>query len=83
MKTRKVSLKRQIVIPSDRRKKYGLGPNSTIKITEIDGHIAIIPMPKDPVKAARGMLRGGMTAARHMAEIRREEKEIEKTKERK
>jgi len=83
MKTAKVSNKGQIVIPSDLRKKYGIESNSTIKITEIDGYIAIIPIPRDPIKAARGMLRGDMTAAQHMSEIRKEEWEIERNKERK
>ncbi|KJS10353.1 MAG: hypothetical protein VR67_18830 [Peptococcaceae bacterium BRH_c8a] len=77
MKTGNVSHKGQIVIPVEIRKKYGLEPNSTIRITEIDGYIAIMPMPKDPIKAARGMLRGDMTAARHMSEIRKEEWEME------
>lgn len=83
MKTAKVSHKGQIVIPADLRRKYGLEPNSTIKIIEIDGYIAIMPIPKDPIKTARGMLRGGMTAAQHMSEIRKEEYEIERNKERK
>ncbi|MTI84216.1 MAG: AbrB/MazE/SpoVT family DNA-binding domain-containing protein [Firmicutes bacterium] len=83
MKTSKVSHKGQIVIPADLRKKYGIESNSTIKITEIDGYIAIVPIPKDPITAARGMLSGNMTAAQHMAEIRKEEWEIERDKERK
>jgi len=80
MDVNKISSKGQIVIPIALREKYGLKFNSLVRITEIDGHIAVIPIPKDPIKAARGMLRGGKTAARHMADIRAEEREIESKK---
>ncbi|MCL6612574.1 MAG: AbrB/MazE/SpoVT family DNA-binding domain-containing protein [Peptococcaceae bacterium] len=72
----KVSSKGQIVIPAHLRAKYGIKANSVVKVTEMDGHIAVVPIPEDPIKAARGMLRGGRPAARHMTEIRQEEREI-------
>lgn len=80
MDTNKISSKGQIVIPVALREKYGLKANSLIRVLEVDGHIAVIPIPEDPIKTARGMLRGGQSAARHMAEIRAEEQEIEKKK---
>ncbi|MDF9408040.1 MAG: hypothetical protein A4E52_02293 [Pelotomaculum sp. PtaB.Bin013] len=80
MEINKISSKGQIVIPITLREKYGLKPNSLARITEIDGHIAIIPIPKDPIGSARGMLHGGETAAQHMKEIRAEELEIERKK---
>lgn len=76
----KISSKGQIVIPAALREKYGLKANSLIRVMEMDGHIAVIPIPEDPIKAARGMLRGGLPAGRHMAEIRAEEQEIESKK---
>jgi AbrB family looped-hinge helix DNA binding protein len=80
MNVSKISSKGQIVIPVALRKKYGLKSNSLVRITEIDGHLAVIPIPEDPIKAARGMLRGGLAAARHMAELRAEERKIEDKK---
>lgn len=80
MDINKVSSKGQIVIPVALRQKYGLKSNSLVRITEIEGHIAIIPIPEDPIKAARGMLRGGKTAIQHMKEIREEERELESKK---
>lgn len=80
MDVNKISSKGQIVIPIALREKYGLKSNSLVRITEIDGHIAVIPIPKDPIKAARGMLRGCKTAVQHMAVIRSEEREIESKK---
>lgn len=80
MDVNKISSKGQIVIPVALREKYGLKANSSIRVLEIDGHIAVIPIPEDPIKAAKGMLRGGQAAARHMADIRAEEQEIERKK---
>ncbi|ABO50935.1 transcriptional regulator, AbrB family [Desulforamulus reducens MI-1] len=57
MSINKMSYKGQVVIPKQLREKYGLKPEQNIKITEIDGHIAIIPLLDDPIKDTRGILK--------------------------
>ena len=57
MSINKMSFKGQIVIPKQLRDKFGLKPECNIKVTEIDGHIAIIPIFNDPIKDTRGVLK--------------------------
>lgn len=57
MSIKKMSYKGQVVIPKHLRDKYGLKPDQKIRITEIDGHIAIIPLLDDPIKDTRGILK--------------------------
>ncbi len=57
MSINKISYKGQIVIPKQLRDKYGLKPEQNVRITEIDGHIAIIPLFEDPIKDTRGILK--------------------------
>jgi AbrB family looped-hinge helix DNA binding protein len=73
----KVSQKGQIVIPSPLRKKYGIHPQSEVLITEMNGKIVIIPMLKDPVKEARGLLKGGRSLTKALLAERRKERERE------
>jgi len=51
-----VTQKGQLVIPKELREKHGIRPNSEVIVTEIDGHIAILPAI-DPLRQGRGMLR--------------------------
>jgi AbrB family looped-hinge helix DNA binding protein len=73
----KVSQKGQIVIPSPLRKKYGIHPQSEVLITEMNGKIVIIPMLKDPVKEARGLLKDGRSLTKALLAERRKERERE------
>jgi AbrB family looped-hinge helix DNA binding protein len=73
----KVSQKGQIVIPSPLRKKYGIHPQSKVLITEMNGKIVILPTLKDPVKEARGLLKGGRSLTKALLEERRKERERE------
>ena len=50
-----VTLKGQLVIPKELREKHGIEPNSQVIVTEIGGHIAILPAI-DPIRQGRGML---------------------------
>jgi len=54
----KVSSKGQIVIPREFRKELGIKAGQKIAIEEVDGVLFIIPIPKDPVKAMRGLSKG-------------------------
>lgn len=57
MSINKMSYKGQIVIPKELRDKYGLKPESGVIVTELDGHIALIPILDDPVKDTKGILK--------------------------
>lgn len=85
MNINKISYKGQIVIPKLLREKYGLKPESMVRITEIDGHIAIIPLFDDPIKDTRGILKKKhpdktITADDIIKEYREEEKMLESRK---
>jgi len=54
----KVTSKGQIVIPKRLRKKYNISLATKIRWIERDEGILMIPETEDPVKAARGMLKG-------------------------
>ena len=73
----KVSLKGQIVIPKALREKYGIKPESRVLIAEINGRIAIVPLLENPVKEARGILKGGRSLTRTLLAERRAERERE------
>ncbi|MEW6064818.1 AbrB family transcriptional regulator [Desulforamulus profundi] len=86
MSINKMSHKGQVVIPKHLRDKYGLKPEQNIRITEIDGHIAIIPLFDDPIKDTRGILKKThpkitFSADELIKEYREEEKSLESHRE--
>ncbi|SFR17490.1 AbrB/MazE/SpoVT family DNA-binding domain-containing protein [Desulfoscipio geothermicus] len=86
MSINKMSYKGQIVIPKQLREKYGLKPECSVRITEIDGHIAIIPLLDDPIKDTRGILKKKypektVTTDEMIKEYRKEEKMLESRRE--
>ena len=80
MITSKVSTKGSIVIPLNIRKKYGIEPGMQMSITESNGTIRIVPIPKEPIKALRGCLNSSKTALEMKQEMREEELAFEKKK---
>ena len=54
----KISNKGSVVIPAEMRKKYNLTPGTEVVIVDYGGVLAIVPLPKDPIKAGRGLLKG-------------------------
>lgn len=54
----KTSSKGQVVIPVEIRKKLGIKPGQMVKLTLIDGKAVIAPLPEDPIKALRGIMKG-------------------------
>jgi AbrB family looped-hinge helix DNA binding protein len=73
----KVSPKGQIVIPKALREKYGIKPEGRVLIAEINGRIGIVPLLEDPVKEARGALKGGRSLTRALLTERQAERERE------
>jgi len=75
----KTSSKGQIVIPAEIRKKLGIKPGQKVAFTLVEDKALIEPLPEDPIKALRGILKGkpSMTKAllnERKKEIEREEK---------
>jgi len=50
------SLKGQLIIPIKLRKKLGIIPGKPVQIIEQENCLIIRPIPKDPIKAAKGIL---------------------------
>lgn len=79
METARTSSKGQIVIPKGIRDKVGLKPGTLVEIRYAKGHIEIVPLPKDPIKALRGALKGqkslaGQLINEHRLEVKKDAK---------
>ena len=75
-----VSSKGSIVIPHEFRQKYGIRPASHVEVLDIGGRVMILPIPKDPIHAARGLLTFKESVRRVLRESRRVERRKEKKK---
>ena len=53
-----VSSKGQIVVPKVFRDGLGIKEGQKVVVEEVDGAIIIIPVPKDPIKALKGLAKG-------------------------
>jgi AbrB family looped-hinge helix DNA binding protein len=58
----KTTVKGQIVIPSELRKKYHISKGTRIKIMDRDGEIVIKPLMTNPVEEAKGIFKEGRSA---------------------
>lgn len=54
----KISAKGWVVIPTELREKYNLQPGSRVRMVDYGGVVSLIPLLKDPIKQAIGMLKG-------------------------
>jgi len=72
----KVTSKGQVVIPKGLRDKYVIVPATKIRWVPIEEGILMVPESADPIRAARGMLRGS-----GILKAYRKEKEREKQRE--
>ncbi|MDY6990791.1 MAG: AbrB/MazE/SpoVT family DNA-binding domain-containing protein [Thermodesulfobacteriota bacterium] len=77
----KTSSKGQIVIPAEIRKKLGIKPGQKVAFRLVEDKAVIEPLPEDPIKALRGIIKGkpSMTKAllkERKEEVKREEKII-------
>jgi AbrB family looped-hinge helix DNA binding protein len=70
----KATMKGQVVIPSELRKKYNIKKGSRVSIYEGEGNIIIIkPLPDDPIAASKGMLKGKTSIIKALTRDREEE----------
>ncbi|MEW5949998.1 MAG: AbrB/MazE/SpoVT family DNA-binding domain-containing protein [Thermodesulfobacteriota bacterium] len=77
----KTSAKGQIVIPAAIRKKLKIKPGQKVNLTLVEDKAVITPLPEDPIKSLKGILKGkpSMTKALledRKKEVKREEKDI-------
>ena len=70
-----VSHRWQTVIPAAIRRRYGIQANSKIEIIDTGKEIVLVPLPRDPFKSSRGMLRG--MGAADLIRMRRAERRRE------
>ncbi len=54
----RISIKGQIVIPAELRRKYGLEPGTTIRIVEADDGLLLKPVTERTVRSLEGILKG-------------------------
>ncbi len=80
----KVTSKGQVVIPKQLRQKYAIIPSTAIRWVEKNNGILLIPESSNPIKAARGMLKGTGILKAHLQdkqwEKERENKKFDKPK---
>jgi AbrB family looped-hinge helix DNA binding protein len=74
-----VSTRGQTVIPKEVRAAAGIEPGTEIEWVVKEGKIYVFLIPRDPVRALRGILKGHGTYAEWLAE-RNEERERERIK---
>ncbi len=54
----KISAKGWVVIPAELRVRYGLKPGMRVQVVDYGGVVSLIPLLKDAIKQAAGMLKG-------------------------
>jgi len=72
----KTSAKGQIVIPKAIRERLGITPGRRILLRIVGNHAEITPLPDDPIKGMRGILRGGKSLANDLLVERRKDNRI-------
>lgn len=73
MSVMRVSVKGQVVIPADLRKKYRISPKDKVLVSDGEGQIVVVPLLENPVRQARGILKGEGLLTRALLKFRKEE----------
>ena len=73
-----VSTKGQMIIPSAIRKKYHIQPQTKVEIIDKGKEIVIVPLPKDPIRDSRGILKGIVIS--DLVKLRRQERQRQQQK---
>ena len=71
-----VSSKGWVVIPKHLRERYKILPGGKILFIESDRGLLIVPLPPDPVRAFRGMLKEHQLV-QELLKVRKEESDVE------
>ncbi len=70
----KVTVKGQVLIPGDIRKRHHIAPGTEVRFVEYGDVICIAPVVADPVAAAWGMLTFAPSLADELVEERKRDK---------
>ena len=73
----KASTKGQIVIPKEIREKLGITPGKRIFLRVVENHAEITPLPDNPIKGMRGILKGGKSLAKELLAERKKDNRID------
>ena len=72
-----VSTKGQVVLPAEIRRRYGIEPGTRLQVVDTGRHICLVPAHEDPIRAARGMLKGETSMTQALLRERAEERQRE------
>jgi len=70
------TIKGQIVIPADIRRKYGIEKGTRLKVYEQKNKIIVKPLKRDPVQEGRGMLKTKGRILKALVKDRKREAEL-------
>ena len=73
----KTSAKGQIVIPKKIREKLGIVPGQRVLFRLVNEHAEIKPLPDDPIKEMRGILKGGKSLTKELIAERQKDNRID------
>jgi AbrB family looped-hinge helix DNA binding protein len=73
MRASTLSAKGWVVIPRELRERHGLKTGDKLRVVDYGGVIAVIPVSKDPIREARGMLKGETSLTQALLASRRED----------
>jgi AbrB family looped-hinge helix DNA binding protein len=70
----KTTVKGQVIIPAELRKKFNIRKGTRIAISEGEGGVILLkPIPEDVIEASKGMLRGRTSIIASLLEDRKKE----------
>ncbi len=74
MTVSRATVKGQIVIPADLRRKLNIKKGTRLAISEGEGNVIVIrPLPDDPIEASTGVLKGKTSLTKALLKDRHEE----------
>jgi len=76
----KTSAKGQVVIPAEIRRALGIKPGTKFHVRAEGKEVVLFPLPADPIRALRGVVKGGPSLTRALLEDHKEDREREEKK---
>lgn len=70
----RATIKGQVIIPVELRRKFNIKKGTRVAIAEGEGEVIVIkPLPDDPIEGSRGMLKGRTSLTKALLKDRKEE----------